>query len=204
MQQKGLITSISVGVKEGEYAFVETLAREGLVPDYVTIDIAHGHSNAVINMIQHLKIFTRNVRYCGQCWNARSRSRIRKRWSRCHQSGDWTRKVCITKIKTGFGTGGRQLAALRWCAKVARKPIIADGGIRTHGDIAKSVRFGATMVMIGSLFAGHEESPGETKVEDGVVYKEYFGSASEFQKGEKKNVEGKKSGYAIKGSWQIL
>ena len=57
MQQKGLITSISVGVKEGEYAFVETLAREGLVPDYVTIDIAHGHSNAVINMIQHLKKF---------------------------------------------------------------------------------------------------------------------------------------------------
>ena len=97
-------------------------------------------------------------------------------------------KVCITKIKTGFGTGGWQLAAL--CAKAARKPIIADGGIRTHGD-AKSVRFGATMVMIGSLFAGHEESPGETKVEDGVVYKEYFGSASEFQKGEKKTLKGK-------------
>ena len=76
-----------------------------------------------------------------------------------------------TKIKTGFGTGGWQLAALSWCAKAARKPIIADGGIRTHGDIAKSIRFGATMVMIGSLFAGHEESPGETKVEDGVVYK---------------------------------
>ena len=52
-------------------------------------------------------------------------------------------KVCITKIKTGFGTGGWQLAALRWCAKAASKPMIADGGIRTHGDIAKSVRFGA-------------------------------------------------------------
>ena len=100
-------------------------------------------------------------------------------------------KVCITKIKTGFGTGGWQLAALRWCAKAARKPIITDGGIRTHGDIAKSVRFGATMVMIGSLFAGHEESPGETKVEDGVVYKEYFGSASEFQKAKRKTLKAK-------------
>ena len=53
------------------------------------------------------------------------------------------------------------LVALRWCAKAASKPIIADGGIRTHGDVAKSIRFGATMVMIGSLFAGHEESPGK-------------------------------------------
>ena len=69
-------------------------------------------------------------------------------------------KVCITKLKTGFGTGGWQLSALKWCARVATKPIIADGGIRDHGDIAKSVRFGACMVMIGSLFAGHEESPG--------------------------------------------
>ena len=108
-------------------------------------------------------------------------------------------KVCITKIKTGFGTGGWQLAALRWCAKAASKPIIADGGIRTHGDIAKSVRFGASMVMIGSLFAGHEESPGNTVEKDGKLFKEYFGSASEFQKGEKKNVEGKKMFVEHKG-----
>ena len=69
-------------------------------------------------------------------------------------------KVCITRMKTGFGTGGWQLSALKWCARVATKPIIADGGIREHGDIAKSIRFGATMVMIGSMLAGHEESPG--------------------------------------------
>ena len=68
------------------------------------------------------------------------------------------------------------------CSKAARKPIIADGGIRTHGDIAKSIRFGASMVMVGSLFAAHEESPGETVELDGKMYKEYFGSASEFQK----------------------
>ena len=91
-------------------------------------------------------------------------------------------KVCITKVKTGFGTGGWQLAALRWCAKAARKPIIADGGIRTHGDIAKSIRFGASMVMIGSLFAGHIESPGKTIEVDGEHFKEYYGSASSIPK----------------------
>ncbi|MBP4083655.1 GMP reductase [Enterococcus faecalis] len=193
MQQKGLITSISVGVKEGEYAFVETLALEGLVPDYVTIDIAHGHSNAVINMIQHLKKFLpETFVIAGNVGTPEAVRELENAGADATKVGIGPGKVCITKIKTGFGTGGWQLAALRWCAKAARKPIIADGGIRTHGDIAKSVRFGATMVMIGSLFAGHEESPGETKVEDGVVYKEYFGSASEFQKGEKKNVEGKK------------
>lgn len=198
--QKGLITSISVGVKEGEYAFVETLAREGLVPDYVTIDIAHGHSNAVINMIQHLKKFLpETFVIAGNVGTPEAVRELENAGADATKVGIGPGKVCITKIKTGFGTGGWQLAALRWCAKAARKPIIADGGIRTHGDIAKSVRFGATMVMIGSLFAGHEESPGETKVEDGVVYKEYFGSASEFQKGEKKNVEGKKIWLRHKG-----
>ena len=200
MQQKGLITSISVGVKEGEYAFVETLAREGLVPDYVTIDIAHGHSNAVINMIQHLKKFLpETFVIAGNVGTPEAVRELENAGADATKVGIGPGKVCITKIKTGFGTGGWQLAALRWCAKAARKPIIADGGIRTHGDIAKSVRFGATMVMIGSLFAGHEESPGETKVEDGVVYKEYFGSASEFQKGEKKNGEGKKIWLRHKG-----
>lgn len=200
MQQKGLIPSISVGVKEGEYAFVETLAREGLVPDYVTIDIAHGHSNAVINMIQHLKkSLPETFVIAGNVGTPEAVRELENAGADATKVGIGPGKVCITKIKTGFGTGGWQLAALRWCAKAARKPIIADGGIRTHGDIAKSVRFGATMVMIGSLFAGHEESPGETKVEDGVVYKEYFGSASEFQKGEKKNVEGKKIWLRHKG-----
>jgi GMP reductase len=109
-------------------------------------------------------------------------------------------KVCITKLKTGFGTGGWQLSAMKWCARVATKPIIADGGIRDHGDIAKSVRFGASMVMIGSLFAGHEESPGRTVEVDGKLFKEYYGSASDFNKGEYKHVEGKRILEPIKGA----
>lgn len=201
MKEKGLISSISVGVKDYEYTFVETLAAKGLVPDYITIDIAHGHSNAVINMIQHIKKHLPDAFViAGNVGTPEAVRELENAGADATKVGIGPGKVCITKIKTGFGTGGWQLAALRWCAKAARKPIIADGGIRTHGDIAKSVRFGATMVMIGSLFAGHEESPGETKVENGVVLKEYFGSASEFQKGEKKNVEGKKIWIPYKGS----
>lgn len=201
MADQGLITSISVGVKAEEYAFVEELAAEKLNPDYITIDIAHGHSNAVIQMIQHIKKYLpETFVIAGNVGTPEAVRELENAGADATKVGIGPGKVCITKIKTGFGTGGWQLAALRWCAKAARKPIIADGGIRTHGDIAKSVRFGATMVMIGSLFAGHEESPGLTKVEEGVVYKEYFGSASEFQKGEKKNVEGKKIWIQHKGS----
>ncbi|HAR2086730.1 GMP reductase [Enterococcus lactis] len=201
MKKRGLITSISVGVKKEEYSFIEKLAEESLNSDYITIDIAHGHANSVIDMIQHIKKYLpETFVIAGNVGTPEAVRELENAGADATKVGIGPGKVCITKIKTGFGTGGWQLAALRWCAKAARKPIIADGGIRTHGDIAKSVRFGATMVMIGSLFAGHEESPGETKVENGIVYKEYFGSASEFQKGEKRNVEGKKIWIQYKGS----
>lgn len=201
MKKRGLITSISVGLKKEEYSFIEKLAEESLNPDYITIDIAHGHANSVIDMIQHTKKYLpETFVIAGNVGTPEAVRELENAGADATKVGIGPGKVCITKIKTGFGTGGWQLAALRWCAKAARKPIIADGGIRTHGDIAKSVRFGATMVMIGSLFAGHEESPGETKVENGIVYKEYFGSASEFQKGEKRNVEGKKIWIQHKGS----
>ena len=201
MQSRSLIASISVGVKEEEYAFVEELADLQLTPEFITIDIAHGHSNAVIEMIKHIKKHLPNsFVIAGNVGTPEAVRELENAGADATKVGIGPGKVCITKIKTGFGTGGWQLAALRWCAKAASKPIIADGGIRTHGDIAKSVRFGASMVMIGSLFAGHEESPGETVMKDGKQYKEYFGSASEFQKGEKKNVEGKKMFVEYKGS----
>lgn len=200
MHEQQLIASISVGVKEDEYAFVEDLAAKNVVPDYITIDIAHGHSNAVIAMIQHIKKhLPESFVIAGNVGTPEAVRELENAGADATKVGIGPGKVCITKIKTGFGTGGWQLAALRWCAKAAQKPIIADGGIRTHGDIAKSVRFGASMVMIGSLFAGHDESPGETVEVDGVLMKEYFGSASEFQKGERKNVEGKKMYMPYKG-----
>lgn len=201
MREKGLISSISVGVKENEYTFILDLANHQLIPDYITIDIAHGHSNAVINMIKHIKKHLPDTFViAGNVGTPEGVRELENAGADATKVGIGPGKVCITKLKTGFGTGGWQLAALRWCAKAARKPIIADGGIRSNGDIAKSIRFGANMVMIGSLFAGHTESPGNTVMHNGIEMKEYFGSASEYQKGTRKNVEGKKMLVPCKGS----
>ena len=193
MQNEGLFASISVGVKDNEFKFVEELASESLVPEYITIDIAHGHSDSVINMIKHIKTYLpESFVIAGNVGTPEGVRELENAGADATKVGIGPGRVCITKIKTGFGTGGWQLAALNICSKAARKPIIADGGLRTHGDIAKSIRFGASMVMIGSLFAAHEESPGETVELEGKKYKEYFGSASEFQKGEHKMLKVKR------------
>ncbi|OFI50453.1 GMP reductase [Floricoccus tropicus] len=203
MKAQGLISSISVGVKDNEYRFIDELAEAGLVPDYITIDIAHGHSDSVINMIKYIKEkLPESFVIAGNVGTPEAVRELENAGADATKVGIGPGKVCITKVKTGFGTGGWQLAAVRLCAKAARKPIIADGGIRTHGDIAKSVRFGASMVMVGSLFAAHEESPGKTVEVDGQLFKEYYGSASEYQKGEHKNVEGKKILLPHKGNLQ--
>jgi len=201
MREQGLFASISLGVKEADYATADRLAAEGLAPDYITIDIAHGHADSVKRMIEHLKAhLPTSFVIAGNVGTPEAVIDLENWGADATKVGIGPGKVCITKLKTGFGTGGWQLSALKWCARVATKPIIADGGIREHGDIAKSIRFGATMVMIGSMLAGHEESPGQTVEVDGRLYKEYYGSASDFNKGEYKHVEGKRILEPIKGS----
>jgi GMP reductase len=200
MKAKGLFASISLGVKQPDYATVDTLATLGLIPDYVTIDIAHGHADSVRDMIAYLKSkMPSTFVIAGNVATPEAVIDLENWGADATKVGIGPGKVCITKLKTGFGTGGWQLSALKWCARVATKPIIADGGIREHGDIAKSIRFGATMVMIGSMLAGHEESPGKTVEVDGKLYKEYYGSASDFNKGEYKHVEGKRILEPVKG-----
>lgn len=200
MQKKGVFASISLGVKKADYDTVDQFVTKGLVPEYITIDIAHGHADSVKNMIGYLKEkLPKSFVIAGNVGTPEAVIDLENWGADATKVGIGPGKVCITKLKTGFGTGGWQLSALKWCARVATKPIIADGGIRDHGDIAKSVRFGASMVMIGSLFAGHEESPGKTIEVDGALFKEYYGSASDFNKGEYKHVEGKRILEPIKG-----
>ena len=200
MHAEGVFASISLGVKKPDYDTVDTLAAAGLTPEYITIDIAHGHADSVKNMIGYLKQkLPASFVIAGNVGTPEAIIDLENWGADATKVGIGPGKVCITKLKTGFGTGGWQLSALKWCARVATKPIIADGGIRDHGDIAKSVRFGASMVMIGSLFAGHEESPGKTVEVDGMLYKEYYGSASDYNKGEYRHVEGKRILEPVKG-----
>ncbi len=200
MRAAGVFASISLGVKQADYDTVDQLKAQNLAPDYITIDIAHGHADSVKSMITYLKEHLPSAFIiAGNVGTPEAIIDLENWGADATKVGIGPGKVCITRLKTGFGTGGWQLSALKWCARVATKPIIADGGIREHGDIAKSIRFGATMIMIGSMLAGHEESPGQTVEVDGKLFKEYYGSASDFNKGEYKHVEGKRILEPIKG-----
>jgi GMP reductase len=201
MAAQGLYASISLGVKKADYDTVDRLVAAGLAPEYITIDIAHGHADTVRRMIAGLKEkLPSSFVIAGNVATPEAVIDLENWGADATKVGIGPGKVCITKMKTGFGTGGWQLSALKWCARVATKPIIADGGIREHGDIAKSIRFGATLVMIGSLLAGLEESPGKVVEVDGKLFKEYYGSASDFNKGEYKHVEGKRILEPVKGT----
>lgn len=106
MQGDGLIASISVGVKEEEYTFIEELAAAQLVPDFITIDIAHGHSNAVIRMIQHIKKhLPSSFVIAGNVGTPEAVRELENAGADATKVGIGPGKVCITKIKTGFGTG---------------------------------------------------------------------------------------------------
>jgi GMP reductase len=200
MRKHGVYASISLGVKKADYDAVDQLAAEDSAPEYITIDVAHGHADSVKNMIAHIKAkLPSSFVIAGNVGTPEAVIDLENWGADATKVGIGPGKVCITRMKTGFGTGGWQLSALKWCARVATKPIIADGGIREHGDIAKSIRFGATMVMIGSMLAGHEESPGDTVEVDGKLFKEYYGSASDFNKGEYRHVEGKRILEPVKG-----
>ena len=111
--------------------------------------------------------------------------------------------VCITKNKTGIHRP--MVSTILDCVSARKKvPIIADGGIVEHGDIAKALACGASMVMAGSLFAGYDQSAGNLIEINDTEYKEYYGSASKHNKSEVKNIEGKKTLIKYRGDMNRL
>jgi IMP dehydrogenase len=148
--------------------------------DVLVVDIAHGHSDHVINMVRNLKQrFPRMPIIAGNVATAQGVRDLAEAGTDAVKVGVGSGSICTTRIVTGFGVP--QLSAIIECAEAGHAlnvPIIADGGIRNSGDLTKSLAAGASAVMIGSLLAGTDESPGATVIREDRRYKIVRGMAS--------------------------
>ena len=167
----------AVGVASGTDLRVEALIEAGV--DVLVVDTAHGHSQGVINQVKWIKKHFPEVQVIGgNIATAHAAKDLVKAGVDAVKVGIGPGSICTTRIVTGVGVP--QISAI---ANVATElkgqvPIIADGGIRFSGDICKALAAGATTVMLGSLFAGTEESPGEIELYQGRTYKSYRGMGS--------------------------
>lgn len=169
----------AIGVKPGELERAAALLEAGA--DVLVLDIAHGHSDNAIDMLRQLRReFGDEVKIiAGNVATAQGVYDLAEAGADAVKVGVGPGSICITRIVTGFGVP--QLSAIMECAQAAREvnvPIIADGGIRTSGDLTKALAAGAQTVMIGGLFAGTRESPGFIVQRNGRRYKLVRGMAS--------------------------
>ena len=168
----------AVGVGPDRLAHVEALLRAGC--DVIVVDVAHGHSRNVIETVREIKAhFPEAQVIAGNVATAEGAEALIKAGADGIKVGVGPGSICTTRIVAGVGVP--QITAIFNCARVADKygvPVIADGGIKFSGDIAKAIGAGAHAVMIGSLLAGTEEAPGETILYEGRTYKVYRGMGS--------------------------
>jgi len=193
--------SISIGVKEEDEELIRKISSENLRVDYITIDIAHGHSAL---MEKRIKLLRQKASFCfgvGGCKIIAGNVAISQAVRELHSWGASAVKVgigqgspCTTKDKTGFTRP--MFSSVLDCSGVysgsgdVKVPIIADGGVSCTGDIAKAIRAGASMVMAGGMFAKCKDSPAKTVLSSGESFKAYFGSASAENKLHNNNIEG--------------
>jgi GMP reductase len=193
MKSKGLVSSISLGVNDDSYKWVDELKSTNMIPDFITIDIAHGHSIKMKKMIKYIKNhLPSSFVIAGNLSTQEGVEDLEKWGADATKIGIGPGLACTTWPTTGFGSRNCQASTVYNCSLVAKKPIIADGGIRVPGDIAKSVVLGATMVMIGGMMSGFKDSPGNLVEIDGKKKKEFWGSASQFQSKKSNRIEGTK------------
>jgi len=177
--QKGrLLVGAAVGTGKDTFERVEVLVKAGV--DVIVVDTAHGHSKKVIETVKAIKKAYPELQViAGNVATAEATEELIKAGADAIKVGIGPGSICTTRIVAGIGVP--QLTAILDCARVAKKydiPIIADGGIRYSGDIVKALAAGAESVMLGSIFAGTEESPGETVLYQGRKYKVYRGMGS--------------------------
>ncbi|MFM9829271.1 MAG: IMP dehydrogenase [Sphingomonas sp.] len=164
----------------GDSGFERTRALIEAELDLIVIDTAHGHNRDVARAVERAKALSNSVQViAGNVATAEATRSLIDAGADAIKVGIGPGSICTTRVVAGVGVP--QLTAILDCAAEARKsgvPIIADGGIRTSGDVAKALAAGASSVMIGSLLAGTEEAPGETFLFQGRAYKSYRGMGS--------------------------
>ncbi len=173
-----LLVGAAVGITKDTLERVSALVHEGV--DAITIDTAHGHSKGVLDMVKLVrKTYPKLQLIAGNIATGEGALALAKAGANAVKVGIGPGSICTTRIVAG--TGVPQLTAI-YDAKQALKntavKVIADGGIRYTGDVVKAIAAGADIVMAGSIFAGTEESPGETIIYEGRKFKSYRGMGS--------------------------
>lgn len=176
--QGRLLAGAAVGVSQDTFKRAAALVEAEV--DVLVVDTAHGHSRGVLETVAKLrKMFPDLVIVAGNVATAEGTRDLIEAGASIVKVGIGPGSICTTRIVAGIGVP--QITAIYDCATAAREygvPIIADGGIRYSGDIVKAIAAGAHAVMLGSLFAGCEESPGESEIYQGRRFKVYRGMGS--------------------------
>ena len=168
----------AVGPTPDVDARIDALMKAGV--DVIVIDTAHGHSQGVLDAIARIKsTFSGLELVAGNIATADAAEALIKAGVDAIKVGIGPGSICTTRVVAGIGVP--QITAIAECSRIAKRhgiPLIADGGIKYSGDLTKAVAAGADVIMIGSLFAGTEESPGDTILYQGRAYKSYRGMGS--------------------------
>ena len=168
----------AVGVSNDMWERVDALIKAGA--DVIVVDTAHGHSRGVLEAVRAIKNKYSDVTVIsGNVATAEGTDALIKAGADAVKIGIGPGSICTTRVIAGIGVP--QITAIKECKRIAKKyniPIIADGGIKYSGDITKAIAAGADCVMIGSIFAGTDESPGEIVLYQGRSYKVYRGMGS--------------------------
>ena len=171
---------VAAATTVGDKGFERTEALVDAEVDCIVIDTAHGHNLDVARAVERVKALSNSVQViAGNVATADATRALIDAGADAVKVGIGPGSICTTRVVAGVGVP--QLTAVLDCAEAGAKagvPVIADGGIRTSGDIAKALAAGASTVMIGSLLAGTEEAPGETFLYQGRAYKSYRGMGS--------------------------
>lgn len=177
-KQGRLRVAAAVGTGVDGLKRAEALIKAGV--DVLVVDTAHGHSKGVIEAVKNIKAAHKNIQViAGNIATSEAAEALIKAGADGVKVGIGPGSICTTRIVAGVGVP--QLSAIMDVATVTRKkgiPLIADGGIKFSGDLAKAIAAGADCVMLGSLFAGTEESPGDVVLYQGRSYKTYRGMGS--------------------------